>query len=233
MTAAPPGTDTSSEAVREPNVIPTQVLAEAGTKDPMELAKLGVAAAMEERWRTALVLLAEAYTSFAAEPVDTEAILRADPSEGRERAVRIETGTVEPPARQQARWRMFSHYGLALAMSDRSRLQEGAHFCEIAIQKEPYQAEHYALLARIWKAGNNRLKTVQAIDRGLKEVPNSQILLELRGEIGWREKNAVGFLPRDHPINVSLGKMLRKKRERAKNGGQPNTPAPAPAKPKT
>lgn len=219
--------------MRETNVIPAHVLAEAGTKDPMELAKLGVAAAMEERWRTALVLLAEAYTTFAAEPVDNGAILRAEPSEGLERAVRIETGTEEPPARQQARARMFSHYGLALAMSDRSRVQEGARFCEIAIQKEPYQAEHYALLARIWKAGNNRFKTVQAIDRGLKEVPNSQILLELRGEIGWREKSALTFLPRDHPVNVTLGRILRRKRERVKSSVPPRPPAPAPRKPKT
>ena len=43
-----------------------------------------------------------------------------------------------------------------------------------------------------------------------RRVPNSQILLEIRGEIGWREKNAVGFLPRNHPVNVTLGKMLRK-----------------------
>jgi hypothetical protein len=35
----------------------------------------------------------------------------------------------------------------------------------------------------------------------------------MRGAIGWREKNAVGFLPRSHPVNVTLGKMLRKKRE--------------------
>ena len=90
---------------------------------------------------------------------------------------------------------MFSYYGLALAMSSQASVADGARFCEIAIQKEPYQAEHYAILARIWQAGRNRLKTVQAVDRGLKEVPNSQILLELRGEIGWREKNPVAFLP--------------------------------------
>jgi len=207
--------------VREPNVIPAQVLAEAGTRDPVLLTKLGVAAVREERWQKALVLLAEAYQIFSEDP------------ELKEGMIKVETDAEEPIQRLQARGRMFSHYGLALAMSDRSRLQEGAHFCEIAIQKEPYQAEHYALLARIWKAGNNRLKTVQAIDRGLKEVPNSQLLLELRGEIGWREKNAVGFLPRNHPVNVSLGRMLRKKRERAKSVAQPSTPAPAPAKPKT
>lgn len=198
--------------MREPNVIPAQVLAEAGTRDPVLLTKLGVLAVRDELWQKALVLLAEAYQIFSEDP------------EMKEGVIRIETDAEEPLARLQARGRMFSHYGLALAMSNRSRIQEGARFCEIAIQKEPYQAEHYALLARIWQAGNNRLKTVQAIDRGLKEVPNSQILLEMRGEIGWREKSAVAFLPREHPLNVTLGKMMRKKRERAR-------PAP-PTKPK-
>ncbi|MEO8056091.1 MAG: hypothetical protein ABI768_13115 [Acidobacteriota bacterium] len=188
--------------MRETNVIPAQILAEAGTTDPMELTKLGVAAAREERWKTALVLLAEAYKIFVADPVYREGTLR------------VETDAEEPPARKQARGRMFSYYGLALAMSSQTSVADGARFCEIAIQKEPYQAEHYAILARIWLAGRSRLKVVQAVDRGLKEVPNSQILLELRGEIGWREKNAVGFLPRNHPVNVSLGKMLRKKHER-------------------
>lgn len=198
--------------MREPNVIPAQVLAEAGTRDPVLLTKLGVLAVRDELWQKALVLLAEAYKIFSEDP------------ELKEGVIRIESDAEEPVARLEARGRMFSHYGLALAMSNRSRIQEGARFCEIAIQKEPYQAEHYALLARIWRAGNNRLKTVQAIDRGLKEIPNSQILLEMRGEIGWREKNAVAFLPRDHPLNVTLGKMMRKRRERAR-------PAP-PLKPK-
>lgn len=196
------------------------MLAEAGTQDPMLLTKLGVAAVRDKHWQKALILLAEAYRIFSTDP------------ELKDETLKIETDAEEPTARLQARGRMFSHYGLALAMSDRSRIQEGARFCEIAIQKEPYQAEHYALLARIWLAGNNRLKTVQSIDRGLREVPNSQILLELRGEIGWREKNAVAFLPRDHPLNVTLGKMMRKKRERTRSGARPRPPAPAPVKPK-
>ena len=206
--------------MREANVIPAQVLAQAGTTDPVELSKLGVAAAKEERWKAALVLLTEAYNIFAADPAYKEGTLR------------VETDVEEPAARKQARGRMFSYYGLALAMTSQARVSEGARFCEIAIQKEPYQAEHYLLLARIWQAGRNRLKTVQAVDRGLKEVPNSQILLELRGEIGWREKNAVGFLPRNHPVNVSLGKLLRKKRDRSKSGVQARPQTPPPAKPK-
>jgi hypothetical protein len=206
--------------VRENSVIPAQVLAEAGTRDPTLLTKLGVAAVRDEEWQKALILLAEAYKIFSADP------------EWKEGTLRVETDAEEPTARLQARGRMFSHYGLALAMSDRSRVPEGASFCEIAIQKEPYQAEHYALLARIWHAGHNRLKTVQSIDRGLKEVGNSQILLELRGIIGWREKSAVGFLPRAHPVNVTLGKIMRKKRERVRSGIRDVPLAPAPPKSK-
>jgi hypothetical protein len=195
--------------VRERNVIPTQVLAEAGTRDPILLTELGVAAVQEERWQRALILLAEAYKIFSADP------------EMKDPGGRTEPGGEEPIARLEARVRMFSHYGLALAKSDRSRVPDGARFCEIAIQKEPYRAEHYALLARVWQVGHNRLKTVQAIDRGLREAGYDKPLIELRGEIGWRKKKVLGFLPRSHPVNVTIGKILRKK------GPAPTEPGPA------
>jgi tetratricopeptide (TPR) repeat protein len=188
------------EAVKESHVIPAQVLAKAGTRDPFELTKLGVAAAKEERWQTAIILLAEAYKSFAQEP------------ELPEGGVKVESDPDDPFSRKQARSRMFSYYGLALAMSNHTRAEEAARFCEIAIQQEPFQAEHYVNLARIWQAARNRLKTVQALNRGLAQDPTSRELIEMRGEIGWREKNPVSFLPRDHPINVRLGKMMRKKK---------------------
>jgi tetratricopeptide (TPR) repeat protein len=187
--------------VREHNVIPVQVLAEAGTTDPVELTRLGIEAAEQERWKAALVLLGEAYRLFSIDP------------ELQEGMIKVETDSDEPIARKTAEVRMFSYYGLALAMSNNSRAEEGARFCEIAIQKEPYHAEHYLALARIWQAARNRQKTVQAVDRGLRELPRSQSLLEMRGAIGWREKSAVSFLPRGHPVNVTLGKMLRKKRD--------------------
>ena len=209
--------------VKEENVIPAQLLAEAGTRDPMELTKLGVVAAREERWKAALVLLAEAYNVFNADPILKDEVLR------------IERDAEEPIARKQARGWMFSYYGLALAMSSHSRAAEGARFCELAIRAEPYQAEHYVNLARIWQAGRNRQKTVEAVDRGLKELPKSQILLELRGEIGWRAQNAIAFLPREHPLNVALGRMLRKKRPRSGVRPRPKagvTAAPKAPKPK-
>jgi hypothetical protein len=183
--------------VRERNLIPAQVLAEAGTRDPVLLTELGVGAVQEERWQRALILLAEAYRLFSSEPAVKE-------------GGRIESGEQESVERFEARMKMFSHYGLALAMSDHSRAPEGARFCEIAIQKEPDRAEHYALLARVWRAGRNRLKTVQAIDRGLRDAGYDRLLMALRTEIGWRKKKVLGFLPRSHPVNVTIGKILRK-----------------------
>jgi hypothetical protein len=199
--------------VREHNIIPVQVLAEAGTTDPVELTQLGIEAAEQERWKAALVLLGEAYRLFSVDPELPEGMIK------------VETDSDEPLARKKAEVRMMSYYGLALAMSNNSRAEEGARFCEIAIQKEPYQHEHYIALARIWQAARNRQKTVQAVDRGLRELPRSQSLLEMRGAIGWREKSAVSFLPRSHPVNVTLGKMLRKKRD-------PSSGPPGPARPK-
>lgn len=186
--------------MRERNLIPAQVLAEAGTRDPVLLTALGVAAVKEGRCHQALVLLGEAHRIFSAVPGT------------REWTNPIETETKEQGARFEARVRMFSHYGLALAMSDRSRVDQGAGFCEVAIQKEPDRAEHYALLARVWQAGGNRLKTVQAIERGLRVAGYVLPLLTVRAEIGWRKKSALGFLPRSHPVNVTIGKIRHKRR---------------------
>ena len=49
-------------------MIPAQVLAEAGTADPMELTRLGIDAANEERYDRGLVLLGEAYQIFPESP---------------------------------------------------------------------------------------------------------------------------------------------------------------------
>jgi tetratricopeptide (TPR) repeat protein len=201
LTARPLGQKIRAHAVHERYVIAAQVLAEAGTRDPVRLTQLGIEAVRERRWQRALVLLAEAYGIFFAVP------------ERREWTNRIETDTrEEQDARFEAIVRMFSHYGLALAMSDRSRVEEAAGFCEIAIRKDPDRAEHYALLGRVWQAGRNRLKMVQAIERGLKVAGYDVPLLTLRAEVGWRKKTAVEFLPRQHPVNVALGKLRHKRR---------------------
>ncbi|MFI5120569.1 MAG: hypothetical protein ACHQM4_09160 [Thermoanaerobaculia bacterium] len=185
--------------MRERNLIPAHLLAEAGTTDPMELTRLGVDAAKEERFERGLIFLTEAYRVFS-----TELDVKSE-------ALRDAMGEEEPEARRRAPAIMFSYYGLCLARTAPTRAAEGASFCELAIQKEPSRVEHYVNLVGIWQAGHQRLKMVETLQRGLAALPKSAILKALGEEIGIRKSPPLPFLPRESKVNTAIGKLLRKR----------------------
>ncbi len=185
--------------MRERNLIPAHLLAEAGTTDPMELTRLGVDASKEERYERGLIFLTEAYRLFSSEKdVKSEALREA-------------AGEEEPEARRRAPGIMFSYYGLCLANTAPTRAAEAASFCEIAVQKEPSRVEHYVNLVGIWQAGHHRLKMVQALERGMAALPKSAVLQALGEGIGMRKSPALPFLPRENTVNAAIGKLLRKR----------------------
>jgi tetratricopeptide (TPR) repeat protein len=100
----------------------------------------------------------------------------------------------------------LSYYGVCLALH-KGRTKEAAEFCQLAIEKEFYNAEHYLNLARVWLAGRSRRKAVEAADRGLALEPGNAALLRFRAEIGRRRKPVLRFLSRDNPLNVALGRF--------------------------
>ncbi|HSB63251.1 MAG TPA: hypothetical protein VLJ18_03750 [Thermoanaerobaculia bacterium] len=185
--------------MRERNLIPAHLLAEAGTKDPMELTRLGVEAAKDELYERGLILLTEAYRIFS------------DERDVKSEAVRDALGEDEPEARRRAPGLMFSYYGLCLARTAPTRAAEAASFCELALQKESSRVEHYVNLVRIWQAGRQRLKVIQALERGLAALPKSAILKALGEEIGMRKAPPLSFLPRESKVNAALGKLLRRR----------------------
>jgi len=212
--------------MRERSVVPAQVLAEAATADPMELMRLGIDAARAERYARGLVLLAEAYKLFSLE---TE-VLSEEVKEAR--------GIEQLGSRKRTPAVCFSYYGLCLALTTSSQTDEGARFCEVAIQLEPHRGEHYLNLAKIWQAARVRSKMVAALDRGLRESPRSAILLAFRDEIGVRSAPPISFLDRDNPLNKELGKVLHTRRQAQKAAPRLGVrrfaadPVPAPDKPK-
>jgi hypothetical protein len=190
--------------MRERSVVPAQVLAEAATADPMELMRLGIDAARAERYARGLVLLAEAYKLFSLE---TEVLSEE---------VKAARGIEQFGARKRTPAVCFSYYGLCLALTTSSQTEEGARFCEVAIQLEPHRGEHYLNLAKIWQAARMRSMMVSALERGLKESPRSAILLAFQDEIGARSTPPISFLKRDNPLNRELGKILRPRRQTRK-----------------
>jgi tetratricopeptide (TPR) repeat protein len=182
--------------MRERNLISTQVLADAGTVDPMELTRLGVDAAKKQHFERGLILLSEAYRIFSlGREVTSEAAHEA-------------SWENEPEVRRRAPGVTFSYYGLCLACTTSTRADEAAKFCEIAIQKEPIRAEHYVNLARIWQAGRKRQKMVQALQRGLAALPKSPAIKAVWAEIGVRRLPPLSFLPRSSKVNTAIGKVL-------------------------
>ena len=104
--------------------------------------------------------------------------------------------------------RYLSYYGLCLAR-DGNQPREGAEFCRKAIAIEFFNADLFLNLGRALLLADRRKEAFNAFARGLSiHRAHQEILGELR-RMGWRRRPVVPFLTREHPINVTLGKLLR------------------------
>jgi tetratricopeptide (TPR) repeat protein len=106
----------------------------------------------------------------------------------------------------------LSFFGLCLALV-RKQYKAGVDLCKRAIDLEFYNGDHYANLARVYMASNNRKKAVETADQGLKLVPEHEYLMEVRKELGVRKRPPVPILDRSNPINVSLGQARAAKKD--------------------
>jgi tetratricopeptide (TPR) repeat protein len=105
----------------------------------------------------------------------------------------------------------LSFFGLCLALV-RKQYKAGVDLCKRAIDLEFYNGDHYANLARVYMASNNRKKAVETADQGLKLVPEHEYLMEVREELGVRKRPPVPILDRSNPINVTLGQARAAKK---------------------
>ncbi len=114
----------------------------------------------------------------------------------------------------------LSYYGLCVALVQK-KIKPAVDLCKKAIELQFYHAEHYANLARVYVAGENRKKALSTIDAGLKISPEDEALLALRRELGLRRKPAIPFLPRGNAINVMLGRARHAKEMASKKKSAP------------
>lgn len=105
----------------------------------------------------------------------------------------------------------LSYFGLCLALV-RKQYKAGVDLCKRAIDLEFYNGDHYANLARVYMASNNRKKAVETAEQGLKLVPEHEYLAEVRAELGVRSRPLVPLLDRSNPINVQLGQARHAKK---------------------
>lgn len=107
----------------------------------------------------------------------------------------------------------LSYLGLSMAML-RRRVHEAMAFCERAVKQEQYQPDLFCNLGRVYQMSGNRQKARQAFHRGLELDPRHEEIHEHLRRMGIRKTPPLAFLPRDNPLNVALGKTLRKLRLR-------------------
>ena len=120
-----------------------------------------------------------------------------------------------PPIKSPKDARGLSYFGLALALV-RREFKAAVELCKRAVDLEFYNGDHYANLARVYVAWNNRKKAVETADAGLKVAPENDYLVAVRKELGVRSRPALPILDRKHPINVSLGQARHAKKAASK-----------------
>lgn len=106
-----------------------------------------------------------------------------------------------------------SFLGYLTAIHQKRPLQ-GLEMCLEAIKLEREEPLIYLNLAKIYMLMKDRYHAVQAIHAGLKYThsPFRNELMNFYKQIGIRRRPPITFLSRNHPLNVFLGKLLRRKK---------------------
>ena len=110
----------------------------------------------------------------------------------------------------------LSYLGLALAHADR-KFSDAEHLCRRAIEAEYHRPEHYNNLGEVFLLANRRADAVKAFNQALSWNPNFDAASDSLRKLGVRKPPVVPVLPRSHPINIMLGKALRRGRKQ-RNG---------------
>jgi tetratricopeptide (TPR) repeat protein len=97
-----------------------------------------------------------------------------------------------------------SYYGLSLAMR-RQQLADAVRYCREAVDREPIRGDWYLNLGKVYLACGEKQRAVRAFARGLQAEPRHARLTEAIKRLGIRQRSAIRFLPRTHPINKYLG----------------------------
>jgi predicted Zn-dependent protease len=105
--------------------------------------------------------------------------------------------------------RYLSYYGLSLA-TEGGRSREGAELCRQAIALEFFNADLCLNYGRVLLGTDRRKEAYVVFLKGLAVQKNHQGILRELGRMGWRRRPVLPFLARANPLNVVLGRMLRR-----------------------
>ena len=108
--------------------------------------------------------------------------------------------------RPQARY--LSFYGLCLAI-EKKQLSEGIRFSQEALNLEFFNPDLCCNLGRLLFRSGRRREAFDVLLKGYSLQPSHQGIFEELARMGMRRRPVLGFLSRNNPINVALGKMTR------------------------
>lgn len=104
--------------------------------------------------------------------------------------------------------RYLSQYGLCLCVVTPNKHQ-AVEFCREAVTLEGYNPDLQWNLARAFLAADRRRDAYRALLRGLRLQPDHAGLISEIKRMGVRRRPVLPFLQRDHPLNVTFGRMRR------------------------
>jgi len=107
--------------------------------------------------------------------------------------------------RANPRYRSF--YGLGLALVER-RFDRALELCRSAAKEEFFNPDLYHNLARVHLAFGFKAEAIRYLRRGLMIDPGSSAMLAELQDLGMRRRPVLSFLPRRHPVNRLLGRVV-------------------------
>ncbi|MFO0583620.1 MAG: tetratricopeptide repeat protein [Anaeromyxobacter sp.] len=109
--------------------------------------------------------------------------------------------------------RAMSWYGVTLVLVERNS-NLGVLLCDQALRTSGPSPELLLNAARVHLALNQRERAVRHVKRGLELWPEDGALTAARLALGRRSSPVLPFLPRGNPVNVWLGKLRHRWRQR-------------------
>lgn len=107
----------------------------------------------------------------------------------------------------------------ALAVGHMTGVKDGIALCLAAVKRDRRQPEAYRCLTELYLMARLRRQAWEALRTGLSHDPAHPGLVALQRRMGVRRNPPVPFLHRDNPLNVRLGKALRRKRSPSRSSG--------------
>jgi len=103
----------------------------------------------------------------------------------------------------------LSYLGLATAHAQ-GKYSDAEQLCRRAIEAEYHRPEHYVNLGEVYVLAGRKRDAIKTYQQALSWNPSHEAAHDALRRLGVRRPPVVPILGRSHPLNVFLGKTLRR-----------------------